>query len=293
MRAAGWAEPPLLVAPPAGLEGWLSAGIAVRLATGAEGDALSRFPAGVSSAIVVTTEGRFRLAEGGQPLPAAFVSGPSSRPVVLAHAGTLCCAGVMIRPAAAAALLGAAHNRVDHFADAAEVFGAEWPLHATARGAAAPAGILEALFAWVRHRAGHPDREANRRAAERLQEDCLLGITEAARRAGCSTRQIERRFAAVFGMAPKRFQRLARAEVAMRVALAAGRCDADLAAALGYFDQSHLGRDLRELAGLTPSQVARMPQADDPSWWPLRIGAAYPAHGIRADFGEPQASKFS
>ena len=52
-------------------------------------------------------------------------------------------------------------------------------------------------------------------------------------------------------------------------------------------------RCLRELAGWAPGQRARMPDASDPSWWPLRIGASYPQHGIRADFGVGDTSLFS
>lgn len=296
MRVSGWADAaPLLVPPPPDLDGWLSAGVAVQLETPPGSHRASRFPAILSSAIVVVTQGRFGFQDGTafHALPAAFASGPSMRPVTLRHAGVLRHVGVMVRPAAAAALLGPAGPWVGRIADAREAFGEEWPaVHGQVCESGADAA-LGALFDFVRRRAAGARNAAMLEHALRLQRASLLGVMEAARQHGCSPRQFERRFAAAFGLPPKRFYRLARAEVAMRVALARGRCDAALAAELGYFDQSHLGRDLRELAGLTPSELTRMPSQGDASWWPLRIGAAYPQHGVRADFAGEQASLFS
>lgn len=297
MRASGWADPLLVVPPPAGLDGWLSAGIAVRLQAPAAfpSAASSRFPAGVASAIVVTSHGRFGLQDSAKfnAFPAAFASGPSTRPVAVGHDGPLVSVGVMVRPAAAAALLGPLDGLVNQAVAADDLFGATWQPVQRAMQASEPEAALQALFDFVESRARNSGRVAALRDALALQQASLLGVTEAAQRCGCSPRQFQRRFVAAFGIPPKRFHRLARAEVAMRIALAAGRCDADLALQLGYFDQSHLGRDLRELAGLTPAEVARMPAQGDPAWWPLRVGAAYPGHGVRADFGAPQASLFS
>ncbi len=71
-----------------------------------------------------------------------------------------------------------------------------------------------------------------------------------------------RHFIALFrdqvGLTPKRFARLARFE-ALLTALRAGPTSrpawAELAAALGYADQSHLNRDVRRFAGVTPSRL--------------------------------------
>lgn len=297
MRASGWADTLLVVPPPAGLDRWLSAGIVVRLDAPAAVPAFasSRFPAGVASAIVATRDGRFGLHDGGRfhALPAAFVSGLSTRPVAISHDGPLLSVGVMVRPAAAAALLGSPRALVDQIVAADALLGPGWHLVQAALQGSRPEEALHALFGFVASRVKEAGREAALQDGLALQEASLLGVTEAAHRCGCSPRQFERRFAAAFGIPPKRFYRLARAEVAMRIALAAGRCDADLALQLGYFDQSHLSRDLRQLAGLTPAQVARMPAQGDPSWWPLRVGAAYLEHGVRPDFDQTQASLFS
>ncbi len=291
MRASGWADLLRVVPPPAGLARWLSAGIAVRLAAPESGGpSRSRFPASVASAIVATPLGRFGVRQDGAflPLAPAFVSGPARRPVEICHQGAVVAVGVMVRPAAAAALLGG----LPSLAPAEQLFGPAWPAVAQELQGAGPDRALQALFDFVAIRSRQPGREAALNDSARLQEASLLGVAQAARHCGCGPRQFERRFAAAFGMAPKHFHRLARAEVAMRMALASGRCDADLAHQLGYFDQSHLGRDLRELAGLTPAQVARMAQGD-PEWWPLAVGAAYPGQGVQADYGPAQVSLFS
>ena len=67
---------------------------------------------------------------------------------------------------------------------------------------------------------------------------------------GLSQRQFERRFVAHWGMAPKQFAVIARLNSALGHALAAqDRPVVELAADQGYYDQSHLGRDVRRLAG--------------------------------------------
>jgi hypothetical protein len=60
------------------------------------------------------------------------------------------------------------------------------------------------------------------------------------------------RFTAQIGITPKRAAMLVRLSPAIE-AIMAGTAAADVAARFGYADQSHLTRDLRELAGYTPA----------------------------------------
>ncbi len=54
-------------------------------------------------------------------------------------------------------------------------------------------------------------------------------------------------------MTPKVFARLARLKAAMRLSEGQVRPEwAEIAAATGYFDQSHMVRDFRDLNGATP-----------------------------------------
>lgn len=80
-------------------------------------------------------------------------------------------------------------------------------------------------------------------------------VADAAERVGLSARQLQRRVVTAIGYSPKRFQRVVRVQ---RV-LAAGPAHlgdlAQLAADLGYFDQAHLTREVRQLTGRPPTDV--------------------------------------
>ncbi|KMO94935.1 helix-turn-helix domain-containing protein [Streptomyces roseus] len=97
----------------------------------------------------------------------------------------------------------------------------------------------EVAFVWgrlVTHRGGI---EVERLAAE----------------VGWSRKRLWSRFRSQIGLSPKRAARLVRFDDAAH-RLAAGRSAADAAAEAGYADQSHLHRDVRDFAGVTPAAVA-------------------------------------
>jgi transcriptional regulator GlxA family with amidase domain len=77
---------------------------------------------------------------------------------------------------------------------------------------------------------------------------------------GWSGRHLASRFRAEIGLTPKAAARVIRFDRARKLLvqrLAAGGGDhflADLAADCGYFDQAHLAREFRALAGCPPSQ---------------------------------------
>ncbi len=107
------------------------------------------------------------------------------------------------------------------------------------RAAAADGGRAEGERALVRAAA-----EALRVPDARVERLCLdLGV---------SRRRLERIFLRRVGMAPKRFARIGRFQEAWRRVQAGGRT-LDVALDLGYYDQSHLARDLREL-GVGPGR---------------------------------------
>jgi AraC-like DNA-binding protein len=78
-----------------------------------------------------------------------------------------------------------------------------------------------------------------------------------ARELGWSERRLQRSFAQEIGLAPKRFARLVRFE-ALRARVRGGAHVrwAEDAQALGYYDEAHLARDVREFTGLAPSAAA-------------------------------------
>ncbi len=78
-------------------------------------------------------------------------------------------------------------------------------------------------------------------------------MSAVAEKHGLSVRQVERIFLEHVGMTPKVFGRLARLKTAMRLSAATATPDwAEVAAAAGYFDQSHMVREYRALNGATP-----------------------------------------
>ena len=76
--------------------------------------------------------------------------------------------------------------------------------------------------------------------------------------AGLSLRQLERRFLADVGVAPKSFARMVRLQAALR-RIAAGEPLADVAIACGYYDQPHMTRDFSRLAETSPAAWQRTP----------------------------------
>jgi AraC-like DNA-binding protein len=57
---------------------------------------------------------------------------------------------------------------------------------------------------------------------------------------------------------------------ALRDPAASARTLADLAAELGYADQAHMARELRQLAGLPPSRLEAHIESDR-EYWPYRL----------------------
>lgn len=86
-----------------------------------------------------------------------------------------------------------------------------------------------------------------------------MPIADLSRETGWTTRHLGARFRDEFGLTPKAAARVVRFDRARRLLqrrVAAGRAPAlaDLAAAGGYYDQAHLAREFRELAGCAPSR---------------------------------------
>lgn len=82
-----------------------------------------------------------------------------------------------------------------------------------------------------------------------------------------SRKRLWSRFRRQVGMSPKRAARLIRFDHAAH-RLAAGHRPATVAAETGYTDESHLHRDARAFAGMTPTGVAAAPwlSVDDVAW---------------------------
>lgn len=79
-----------------------------------------------------------------------------------------------------------------------------------------------------------------------------VAIGELANELGWSHRRLIARFREQVGLAPKAAARVLRFDGAARALRSPSRTIGEVAFECGYFDQAHLNRDFRELAGITP-----------------------------------------
>ncbi|HEX5595309.1 MAG TPA: helix-turn-helix domain-containing protein [Micromonosporaceae bacterium] len=96
---------------------------------------------------------------------------------------------------------------------------------------------------------------------------------------GWSRKRLWSRFRSQLGITPKRAARLVRFDHAAHL-LAAGHAAASVATESGYVDQSHLHREVKAFAGLTPAAVAVAPWlAIDDIAWPASSPTPSPTAG--------------
>ena len=92
------------------------------------------------------------------------------------------------------------------------------------------------------------------RAVTLLADDPTLPIADLAELLGVSHGHLDREFTRIVGLSPRRLARLLRVErLLARIEVNAAVPWADLAADLGWTDQSHLIWDVRRHTGTTPS----------------------------------------
>jgi AraC-like DNA-binding protein len=158
------------------------------------------------------------------------------------------------------------HEFTDGAVDATAVFGNEAD---DVREHLENAGTLDERVAVaerfvMRRMNGVAARSAIDAAADHLRFGTQTDLDALVGAAGLSARQFERRFSAAVGMPPKTFQRVSRFHRAVRrkETTPAARWT-DIAVDLGYYDQAHLVRDAKLLAGEAASALLeRMLAAD-------------------------------
>ena len=203
----------------------------------------------------------------------ALLGGLHSVPALITHAGAQSGIQVALRPLGARALLGL---------PAGELAALDLPAEAVLGGVCAElrdrvrsaagwperfavldeillrrAGLSRAGLSWAADAAVAP--EVSWAWHELLREGGATRVSELAAGTGWSERHLTSRFRAEIGLAPKAAARVVRFDRARKLLvrkLTAGGdyLLADLAADCGYFDQAHLAREFRALAGCPPSQ---------------------------------------
>ena len=201
------------------------------------------------------TDGRFHLQ--GRWL---FV-GQMDHRVDVRPTGVIRTVGVHFRPAGAAAFvdgdLGRFMNRIVSL---------ERALGARVGGLARKLGALRkpedqalALETFLRARR-HSGDTLVAEAARRLSAPEAVDLENLARDLGLSDRQFRRRFEAVVGIGPKKFNRLVRFQrVFEREQETDARAWSDVALDCGYYDQAHFNRDFRAFSGMRPRDVVKDP----------------------------------
>src|SRR6201989_1654059 len=203
----------------------------------------------------------------------ALLGGLHSVPALITHAGAQSGIQVALRPLGARALLGL---------PAGELAALDLPAEAVLGGVCAElreklecaagwperfavldeillrrAALSRAGLSWAADAAVAP--EVSWAWGELLREGGATRVSELAAGTGWSERHLTSRFRTEIGLAPKgaaRVVRFGRARKLLVRKLTAGGdyLLADLAADCGYFDQAHLAREFRALAGCPPSQ---------------------------------------
>ena len=199
----------------------------------------------------------------------ALLGGLHSVPALITHLGAQSGIQVALRPLGARALLGLPAGELAEVDLPAEAVlgGVCAELRDRVRSAAGWPERFAVLDEILLRRAGQhgvgpsPEIAAEVRWAwrELLREGGAIRVSELAAGTGWSERHLTSRFRAEIGLAPKAAARVIRFDRARKLLvrkLTAGGdyLLADLAADCGYFDQAHLAREFRALAGCPPSQ---------------------------------------
>jgi AraC-like DNA-binding protein len=182
------------------------------------------------------------------------------------------CLQIRLEPAAAAAVLGGSTELIGTVAPLPDVWGRDAGRVEDRLRAAGSWDERFAIAAEVlgRRLGARPpvDPEVARAWWRTRTSRGRVRVDDLAEEVGWSRQRLWSRFRSQLGITPKRAARLVRFDHAAHL-LAAGHGAAGAATASGYVDQSHLHRETREFAGLTPAAVAAAPWlAIDHVAWP-------------------------
>jgi AraC-like DNA-binding protein len=223
------------------------------------GGALARREVPHGAVTVIVNLGEALLVDG-RPY-ASFVAGLHDRAVWTRHRGSQSGIQVDLPPLTAYALLG---RPIGELANA--VVGLDDLLGrpagrlaarlAEAPGWAARFALLDRALAGRLDRGPRAAPEVDWAWRQLWRSGGRISVAELTAGTGWSHRHLATRFRQQVGLSPKAYGRVLRFQRAVRL-LGANRAHlADIAARCGYYDQAHLNRDFRDLAGATPTDLA-------------------------------------
>jgi AraC-like DNA-binding protein len=186
------------------------------------------------------------------------VVGTMTRPLAVHRGPTMDLLGIRFRPGGIGAFLHRlpADELTDDVVSLTDVWGADAnQLFTRLQETPATADRVALLDAALLDRIGTASGDAVARDVAALVEraEGRIRVEDLARAAGLGRRQLERRFLAAVGIAPKVACRVVRFQAALRrIRDEPTRSLAAIALAAGYHDQAHLTRDFVALAGTPP-----------------------------------------
>jgi AraC-like DNA-binding protein len=193
-----------------------------------------------------------------------LIGGLHTVPAIIAHPGRQSGIQLAVKPLGTRLLLGLPAGELagldidlDHVLGPAAV-----ELHERVRAAASWAqrfAVIDEVLLRLLRDSQPVSREVAQAWRRLLASGGTAAVPEIASEAGWSSRRLGTRFRTEIGLAPKEAARVVRFDRARRllqrrVAAAGPPQLAALAAACGYYDQAHLAREFRALAGCPPTQ---------------------------------------
>ena len=269
------ASPPIFFPAPAELLGWTHGAVAACLPADAK---RSHFPATVDGMLVFRTQGQVYGFGQSRPLRALALIGPSATPRVFTHADAVCAYGLLLAPHTVSFLSGQPNGSTSGqdlclrslLPEAAGRLFERMPF------ASNDAARCQVLFDWLRERLSQSDAAQVTRWSKLAELAPLLlqGLDVACAELGVGPRQLERLTRQHLGMTPHRARTILRMQATLRSAMAAVKAPdgADLALSQGFFDQSHMNRDLKRLAGLPLGRAVTASRDATGAEWPLTVG---------------------
>lgn len=209
--------------------------------------------------------GEYRFPDGSSQLAApVLVIGPTSGAMHTRGEGPVVeVIGMGLQPAGWAALLGIdASSMLNRVLDGEAAFGAR-ATHAfaavqAAQGTDAKVAAAESFVRAVIGDGAGAGLDFARQIDAWLADSPSPDLEALVASTGLSRRQVERRCNALYGAAPKLLARKYRA-LRAAVALASGAATLDALIGDGFYDQSHLIRELKQFTGCTPKQLREQP----------------------------------
>ena len=229
---------------------------------------LNHFPAMIFCILTLFTRGRVALLDSAdetppRPLADWLITGPRLQPVTSINLAPLQCVAPLFYPDAFALLTGispkALQDRDESASDWLDDDWVEWPAALNAR-AGQPIKQVRWMEDWLLPRWQQARTQWHPELGEQRRRRALPNLAAAAQKIGLGQRQLQRHYQGKVGLTPAQTRRVQRVHDAMMQVSAALRTGesfrlADLAAELGYADQAHFARDMRELVGVPMSEL--------------------------------------